>query len=150
MKDSHILLIKSYKIKSIPLFRHWYVVYKNIEWHPGTPSGPVYVDTDFYNTGDIHHIYEYCKECADDFLSKNIEKDKKFFLLFYNCDTMLGNSMETIFVMSTVFTAIGALLYKSFIACIICLISLISLVTINYLVQLQPKYSYCRHITPKI
>lgn len=145
--NSHFLLIKSYNISRYPMLLHWYVAYKNIEWHPGTPDNDIYVPRNYYNKPNIvNKIYECCTDCGNEFMKKNIEKDKNFFLLCYNCDTMLGNCVETILFGVMFILLLMSLILKSLIAFVFFIVSLISLFFTNSVIKTSIYYEKCEHI----
>lgn len=144
--NRHYILVKSYSINDLPFLRHWYLAYNNIEWHPGTPNSAIYITPNTHGNGEIEKIYEYCTECADDMLQKNIEYDKKFYLPFYNCDTMLGNCVETTMLLASLISLIIAIILKSIIVFIFFIICTLTLLTANKFLPRPPTFSVCKHI----
>lgn len=142
----HFLLLKSYAIDELAFLRHWYIAYNNIEWHPGMPNGPIYVKPNTYGHGEIEKIYEYCTQCADDFIQKKIEGDKDFYLPFYNCDTMLGNCVETCLIITTLFCFGVFLIFNSIVVLILSIVSSITVVLANQYLNRVPQYESCPHI----
>lgn len=145
-KDRHFIILKSYSINELPFLRHWYLAYNNIEWHPGTPNSAVYVTPNSHGCGEIEKIYEYCTLCADDMFKQKIESDKQFYLPFYNCDTMLGNCVETCMILISLVSLCCSLLLKSIIAFILFIICTITLLTANKFLHRSPTYEVCKHI----
>lgn len=145
--NNHFILIKYYNISKYPMLIHWYIAYKNIEWHPGTPENDIYVPKNYYNKPNyVSKIFECCTECGNTFMQKKIETDKKFSLLLYNCDTMLGNCVETTLFGIMFVLLVVSIIFKSIIALLFLIVALLSLYFTNRVTKTTIYYEKCRHI----
>lgn len=147
ISNKNFIMVKSYPIANWPFLRHWFLSFRDLEWHPGTPNNPVYVQKDYYECGEIEKIYELCDKCANCFLAAKIEQDKHFFLPFFNCDTMVGNRMETTLIFSIVIFFMFSIILPSIILFVMFLVSVMSLLSVNKFLCRKPEYMHCDHIT---
>lgn len=145
--NKNFIMVKSYPITNWPFLRHWFLSFRELEWHPGTPNNPVYVQKDYYERGEIEKIYELCDMCANCFLEAKIEQDKHFFLPFFNCDTMVGNRMETTLIFSIIIFFMFSIILPSVILFVMFLVSVMSLLSVNKFLCRKPEYMHCEHIT---
>lgn len=145
-ENSNFVMVKSYPIANWPFLRHWFLAFRDIEWHPGTPTNPIFVPMNNYERGEIEKIYELCDTCANNYLRAKIEQDKHFFLPFFNCDTMVGNRMETTLIFCIIIFFIFSIILPSIILFVMFLVSIVSLLSVNKFLSRKPEYIHCVHI----
>lgn len=147
-QNSHIILIKSQPVQNLPIFKHYFISYKNWEIHPGAPDYPIAIAVDVSETRPetkIEKIMEYCEDCGNEFLKEKIMLDKNFSILFNNCDSILNNSMETfLFFLALLFVFISIHQRTSVFLVFTC-ISILTILISNK-IEYEPIYVKCKHI----
>lgn len=96
------LLVKSYAIdKTWNFLRHVYLLYDDrIEIHagmsePGDPRDLMFSVRNYYGVGRTEGRLELCRRCLDDTLTMLSRRNKRFHVMFNNCDTMVPMVMQT-------------------------------------------------------
>lgn len=108
--------VMSYGIgRSWNLLRHVYLVYKNVEIHPGmTNDGSsqlVFSTPNYFGDGRIEGCLLYCDVCADLVLRNMSDRSRRFHIVYNNCDTILPIVMQTALLwLSVVGTITGTLI----------------------------------------
>lgn len=95
-----IFYVTSYGIgRTWNILRHIYLVYRNVEIHPGMTndrSAQLTLTTrNYYGEGRIEGRIVYCVECADRLLNAMSDKARRFHLIYNNCDTIVPVVMQT-------------------------------------------------------
>lgn len=146
--DTHFILIKSIPTGMISVLRHYYLAWRDIEWHPGSPNDDIYTKANAFGKGTVHYIYELCSYCADNFLCTNIERDINFHIVYFNCDSMLSDSVQTTITLLIFINIIYAIIMPmDYIISFSTFIILIgTLICVNNIGGKNCNYIKCQHI----
>lgn len=148
---SHMLILKSHPVSWMPFFEHWFLAYRNFEWHPGAPNEEIYTERacgheNLKKGTRVRHVYECCKSCADFFLEQSIKQDRRFSLIGRNCDIILGNGTETLLFYLGSLAIFVSLFFELWLISILAIAALFAMYLDHKFVRQNITYSACDHI----
>lgn len=131
--DTTIFILRSSAISYLPIIHHCYLEFDGTEWHPGAPTDPIFEEkrTDITRIAHVRQIIECCEYCSRQYMHSSFERDRKFNLLFNNCQIQFGVIAESLLTMFFVVTFIVAVCVRSFIVMAISAVSLISVIVLS-------------------
>lgn len=148
--NTTIFLLKSVPVIKYFFFRHYYLEFDLIEWHPGNPDGQIYNKKDFLfdsftENPDLHSIRELCNKCAYKFMYRNFLFDKKFHFIWKNCQILFNDVTQTLLFLTLTFTLAFGIFFRSMECLLFGLIFLFSILFYpKHLNRIELKQ--CQHI----
>nr|QKN22513.1 putative Ac81-like protein [Drosophila-associated filamentous virus] len=156
-RKSNLIYIK-YRPTNIfcSLLNHWFIDINNeYRWDPGNPRHDILIKLNdcVFNNESLYvmsAIYELCNTCTYKYLLKNFCKDSSFNIIFFNCELILENFLQTILIILSLLLFIFAFLTSTILLAYLgfgCLIMYFSSANLH---SFDCRLFKCRHIYSKI
>ncbi|AQQ80005.1 hypothetical protein LbFV_ORF85 [Leptopilina boulardi filamentous virus] len=131
-----------------PLLYHWFLNINNvIIWHPGNSSNDIF--SNIIPKEGLYIVssqYEFCDKCTYWFLLDKFMKDKLFNIVYFNCEIIVGNCIQTIFIALTLTTLLLYICFHILIFLILSLLFLIFHLASDYFPNNSIQHYRCRHV----
>lgn len=143
-----LFVVKIEPLALVNCFNHHYLEFDDCEWHPGSPSNPIFISRQIRKNTKICKILELCNVCAIKFMLNLFKFDSQFNLFFKNCQSILGDVTQTLLFWAFVFCLGFGLILKIVPILMLALVLVLSFVLSTFS-EARIILQQCEHVSNK-